>query len=72
VRNFPYGVTSSEASSPAIDQPSGKNAVDEKSQGWLEERRPRGQRVLSGRSGTRDGGRAQLASKQLASNMTSV
>jgi hypothetical protein len=49
--------------------------VDE-DQGWMEKKRPRGQRVLSGRSGTRAGGRVpvtstQVASTQVTSNMTS-
>jgi hypothetical protein len=38
----------------------------------LEEKRPRGQRVLVSRSGTRAGGHVHLELKQVASNMTSL
>jgi hypothetical protein len=39
--------------------------------GLEEKKRPRGQRVLSGWSGARAGGRVRVASKQVSSNMTS-
>ena len=59
--NLPRGVTSSEASSPAIGQPFGEQAVGQIT-GW-KEKRSRGQRVLNGVSGVRAGGCVQAASK---------
>jgi hypothetical protein len=58
---FPRGVTSSEASSPAIDQPPGKNAAAKQIDDVVEKKRPLGQRVLDGLSGVRVGGRLQAA-----------
>jgi hypothetical protein len=61
VRRFPRGVTSS-GSSPAIDQPFGTTPLGKSG---MEEKRPRGQRVLDVLSGARAEGRVLAASKIL-------